>query len=502
MDENNKYYRFADKNEQLKRANQFLAVGYAVYYAAMLLIIWGTFIRGERTLGYCIMMSIVITIFAILPFILKKVNPVSEKLRYATLPGLIIVSFFMTFAYDESFVLFLGTFPLIGCILFFDRKYMAISVVCYGVLLLLVTILKVNSGKFAARPELVDWIFSVACVYLLLALIYLTSNVLKQFNHDTLHNSMQEQRKQKAIMDDVILVADEVRKGTESVMNIVNSLNESSEIVNGAMKDISDSTLSTAENIQMQTTMTQNIQDSIEQTIESSENMVRVAKHSSELNDQSLAIMEQLKSQSDVIANTNSAVAKAMQELQERTEAVKSIADTIFSISSQTNLLALNASIESARAGEAGRGFAVVADEIRQLAEKTRQETESISSISTELSNTAEIAANAVKDSVNATAEQEQMIEKASESFGEMNENVNRLISEIESIDVMLNHLSDANNQIVDNITNLSATTEEVTASSSQAADMTIENLDNAENAKSQLNNVLDVSHQLDKYMQ
>ena len=94
------------------------------------------------------------------------------------------------------------------------------------------------------------------------------------------------------------------------------------------------------------------------------------------------------------------------------------------------------------------------------------------------------------------------MIEKASESFGEMNENVNRLISEIENIDVMLNQLSAANNQIVDNITNLSATTEEVTASSSQAADMTIENLDHAESAKNQLNNVLDVSHQLDKYMQ
>lgn len=501
MEENNKYYRYADKTEQIKRANKFLVSGYTIYYLAILVIIWVSCLRGIRSVDFSVMLSVVTVISAIVPLLVGKKKSAVNRLRYVSIPGLLLVSFFVTFAFDESYVLFLGAFPLVGCVLFFDKKFIAVGSGCYGGLLLVVTVMRAMNGKFTDPRALGDWCFAVGCVYLLLVLIFLTTSVLNQFNHDTRHNSMQEQRKQKAILDDVILVADEVRKGTENVMNIVNELNESSEVVNGAMKDISDSTLSTAENIQMQTSMTKNIQDSIEQTIESSENMVRVAKRSSELNDQSLSIMKQVRNQSDVISSTNSAVANAMSELRERTEAVKSIADTIFAISSQTNLLALNASIESARAGEAGRGFAVVADEIRELAEKTRLETESISAISTELSNTAEAAANAVKDSVNATTEQEQMIEKASESFNEMNENVNQLIAEIESIDVMLNQLSDANNQIVDNITNLSATTEEVTASSSQAADMTIENLDHAESAKEQLNNVLDVSHQLDKYM-
>ena len=501
MEENNKYYRYADKTEQIKRANKFLVSGYTIYYLAILVIIWVSCLRGIRSVDFSVMLSVVTVISAIVPLLVGKKKSAVNRLRYVSIPGLLLVSFFVTFAFDESYVLFLGAFPLVGCVLFFDKKFIAVGSGCYGGLLLVVTVMRAMNGKFTDPRALGDWCFAVGCVYLLLVLIFLTTSVLNQFNHDTRHNSMQEQRKQKAILDDVILVADEVRKGTENVMNIVNELNESSEVVNGAMKDISDSTLSTAENIQMQTSMTKNIQDSIEQTIESSENMVRVAKRSSELNDQSLFIMKQVRNQSNVISSTNSAVANAMSELRERTEAVKSIADTIFAISSQTNLLALNASIESARAGEAGRGFAVVADEIRELAEKTRLETESISAISTELSNTAEIAANAVKDSVNATTEQEQMIEKASESFNEMNENVNQLIAEIESIDVMLNQLSDANNQIVDNITNLSATTEEVTASSSQAADMTIENLDHAESAKEQLNNVLDVSHQLDKYM-
>ena len=93
------------------------------------------------------------------------------------------------------------------------------------------------------------------------------------------------------------------------------------------------------------------------------------------------------------------------------------------------------------------------------------------------------------------------MIEQVSQSFEEMSNNVNGLIDEIENIDTLLTNLSEANNQIVDNISNLSATTEEVTASSMQATEMTVENLGNAETAKSELSNVLDVSHQLDKYM-
>lgn len=76
---------------------------------------------------------------------------------------------------------------------------------------------------------------------------------------------------------------------------------------------------------------------------------------------------------------------KDMGELTEIIDRMNDVTAEITSISSQTNLLALNASIEAARAGEAGKGFAVVAEEIRNLADETKNLTDSMGSFLTSI---------------------------------------------------------------------------------------------------------------------
>ena len=497
----NQEFQFADKVEQLIRTNRFMAIAITAYFVYVIALLAVSVMRGERSLGFCGLIGVMVVITLAVTWFAYLKNKKSTKMKYIMLVGQCLIGWIIAFAYSQDFAVLIGGFILIGGVLYFDKKYSIISGVAYLATMAFSVGFKLSGGENLGGKGPIDFAFVLSAAVLMVMIIIFTTSVARVYNNHSVGAATAEQARQKEIMDDVLMVADEVRKGTETAMGIINQLNESSEVVNNAMKDISDSTLSTSETIQTQTTMTQNIQDSISVTLESSENMVRVAQQSNELNQQNMALMGDLRQQSQVISETNGHVSEAMKTLQERTNAVKSIADTIFSISSQTNLLALNASIESARAGEAGRGFAVVADEIRQLAEKTRVETENIARILEELSANAKEASDAVERSVEAAGVQDEMIEQVSQSFDEMSKNVNGLIDEIENIDTLLTNLSEANNQIVDNISNLSATTEEVTASSMQATEMTVENLDNAENAKNELSNVLNVSHQLDKYM-
>jgi methyl-accepting chemotaxis protein len=79
----------------------------------------------------------------------------------------------------------------------------------------------------------------------------------------------------------------------------------------------------------------------------------------------------------DVIRETE----KRIKRLGERSQEISGAVNLINTIAERTHILALNASMHAASAGEAGRGFAVVADEVQRLAENSRQATQQIAAL-------------------------------------------------------------------------------------------------------------------------
>lgn len=494
-------YRYASKRQQLFRINRFLMIGYLVYYACVVLVALLGVVTGIHTARILILSIVLSLVLYGIDLVVLLRNNQSKKLKYIAFITAQVMLFFSTFMFDNYCMRCLAAVPIVACLFYYDSKFVTQVALFTIVFNYVLSVLQGPVMHRLSGMELTNDFMASSCIMILMVLCIVVEKMGIDFSDDAYGKAKHEAKLQKEIMEDVVAVATQVGQQTRDAMNVVNTLAESSSSVTTAMKDITASTINTAENIENQTVMTKSISEAIANTLNASEEMVKLADASEKQNQRSLQIMNQLKEQSVMIKDTNAEVADTMTELQNKAEEVKGIADSIFDISNKTNLLALNASIESARAGEAGRGFAVVADEIRQLAEKTRSETENIAEILDVLSNDASNAGEAVLRSVELTGEQDELIGQASESFDALGSNVTKLTESISEMDDMVNELSQANDQIVENISILSATTQEVTASSTEAENRSQENEQSTEHAIEMLNNVLDVAEELNQYV-
>jgi methyl-accepting chemotaxis protein len=185
--------------------------------------------------------------------------------------------------------------------------------------------------------------------------------------------------------------------------------------------------------------------------------------------------------------------------MKENINSITSITDVINSLSEQTNLLALNAAIEASRAGEAGKGFAVVADEIRKLAEESKTSSREITSIVQNVLNQTSVIVKE-NDTISSLF-QTQINEttKAMFSFDEIISLVLEVSKEINSLDENSESISKRKQNIIENITNssaiseeLSAATEEIHASSSELSTSSERVADSAENLSILTKSILD----------
>ncbi|MFC0118579.1 methyl-accepting chemotaxis protein [Pseudoalteromonas xiamenensis] len=154
---------------------------------------------------------------------------------------------------------------------------------------------------------------------------------------------------------------EEVSNKVATVGHVITSVNDEMTAANVSLQSIVTASNQVAQS-------TDDIQSSMHQTLSSIETLALNATTTQ-------TITHDSKSSIDSLRAMNEKAFESAEHLNNKSQSIVSILDSINSIAEQTNLLALNAAIEAARAGESGRGFAVVADEVRQLAIRSKDAT-------------------------------------------------------------------------------------------------------------------------------
>lgn len=497
MNTENKF-RYNDKGERYHTMNRFFHLAIIGMWIIYLVYLWLKSMVGKMSLATTIAVTAVILICVAVNTVIFFSDKTTARLKMAISIECAILYLILALQTDAQFINFMLLGVLATQIPYYDAKNYRITFISYVVLYLVELI--AQGIKHAITLD-IDTICMILVMFGMLYVLGRVGGVTKMFSDHALGTVLEQSEKQKEIMDSIISISQAVQEESNKSTEMVDELVESTKMVASSMQEISSTTGVTAENISEQSIMTKNIQESIDDTLERSGKMVDIAQDSNKSIQENMNVMEELKEQSAQIANTNRQVTESMSKLQDKTKEVEEIADMILDISSQTDLLSLNASIESARAGEAGRGFAVVADQIRQLAEQTKNSTESITKIILELNENANQVVQSIETSLEATTSQNKMIHTAADSFEQLDKNMKNLIEDIQEIDQRINNLADANNRIVENISQLSATTEQITASAEHASSLSEQNLEFAEQAKNAINSIQETTEGMKQYL-
>ncbi len=256
------------------------------------------------------------------------------------------------------------------------------------------------------------------------------------------------------------------------VAALADQSNNAAEQVNSSIGELADGATSMAQNVQNINEQVMEMGGLINNVVESVDLLANSSSAMQQANSEAYGYIASLEKSS---TTTKDAVAGIKSQVVNTNEAIKGITSAvgmITDIASQTNLLALNASIEAARAGEMGKGFAVVAESIGNLANQSAESTAEIRAIIDELTKQSEqsvLASESVEEAIN---EEQNILAETRKRFDVLNTEITNSVEDIRGISSQTESLESIKATIVENVSDLSAiseqnaaSTEEVTAS-------------------------------------
>lgn len=459
------------------------------------------YFEGLRIHVYIINVFFVV-VFTSIEVLLFIKNPTSKKYKFILLVLFEYLFSIGAFTMEAPWIMYMA-FPLfVTYLVYFNVRLIIIASIfvnifnAVGVMRYITQSTNLTNSKYMRMAYVIQMmyvvLFTVSIVY--------TLNLNNKFNNEKLNKISRMHDKAETLSKEVINMAQKVRNNALDTNAMLIELENATNSSLFVLKDISSGNMENAHSVESQTDMTNKISQMIG-TVENEADIVS-KKTTDAVNTivSSRELFNTLKNKSNTIELGSKEVTKTISEFVENARKVKEITNGIAEISEQTNLLSLNASIESARAGEAGKGFAVVASEIRTLADTTSTLTNDIDKIVQILENNATKAQLVVDNVVKEIDGENETIDLTLSEFVTMEAVIKGLDSNLKNILKIVGELSDFNRKMINHITMLSASSEEVAACTEEAVVINNENINKARKTRELMDDLLESANKIDNY--
>lgn len=458
-----------------KYVNRTAIMGHTIIDTVLFLAYLMEVFKGSRTIGYFSLFAVMTVVPIVVEWLIFSQNPESGAIKHIIGNTYGLLYLFVIFT-TTSVTPFTYAYPMFSVIiLYMDVRFnILIGLFAFFGNVIYVAYHAMTVGYTAA--EIPDVEIRVAATLLTTVFMVLTTVAVTRVNKHKLEQIQAKTEESEKLAENVLAVSQAMISNISEITRQMSDLGGSVAKVHDAMGEVTTGSVETAESVQVQMQRTEQIQAHIGKVKNTA---AQIELHISDTAQKVTTGREQMDALAGHVEESKAANAEVlakMEELGTYTSQMNTIIEAISSIADNTSLLALNASIEAARAGAAGRGFAVVAGQIAELANQTQTATTNITGLIGNINQELEYVSDAVDVVTRSNAANVESTDVVKNNFVGIfrgTEEISRRTKELLSV---IEELTRANGDIVENIQTISAITEEISAHANETYNVCDEN--------------------------
>jgi methyl-accepting chemotaxis protein len=464
---------------EIRRANRLLALEYSILCLFLSAAYVGEFVKGARSLPYLLLFLALLFAPGVINVFFQIKNHETKATKFVLSYGFLIVYAFviatstklLAFVYILPMILVLTLMQDRALLIVMNLLVLAINLAKDGYELVILD--KAKDAEYVVNIEI-----QIALLILFTIFSVLATKASLAINKQKMDVIKSQQNSQNIVIENMFKIAKDINSVISDINQNMASLETASNTTVFNMEEITRGASETAEAIQNQLGMTENIQGIINTISDTTKDVNQLSSQAIDLVTLGKQNMKELNLSVERNNDNSKKTIENIGNLQEKVIAINEIIHIIDDIAAQTNLLSLNASIEAARAGEAGKGFSIVADEIRKLADKTSESTVKIQDLANTISSNTEIVSSSIQQFVSDTAKQNNIIKETESNYGVIENSMNNIQKIGKELNNKVSDLHNSNLVIVDSVQTISGISEETMANTEQTENVSNQNLD------------------------